>query len=375
MTRERLIVLAALAASLFLFAAVPLLTLGVLLADWNTRGLVAVDFRQFYWAAEAILQGASPYPSPGDLLGASAHRYPYPYPPLPALAAVPFTALPLEAAGMLVTAAIILVALAIPFVLGVRDWRCYGLVLVWPPMLSAIQTSNPTLLLALAAALAWRFRGSLQRVGPIVGVTLAVKFFLWPLVVWLAATRRFASAVVAGVVGSALFLVSWSVIGLPGLVNYPALLRQAEKRWGADSYTTLNVALELGASPGVARALWLTIGLALLVAVVVMGRKGDDRTTFILAMAAAFALSPLVWLGYFAFFVVVIAIAQPRLGFLWFIPFAMFVSTGNDHPAPWVVSWTLAVAAMTFALALLAVRSPVHQWVFVRRGPALEARL
>ena len=55
-------------------------------------------------------------------------------------------------------AVLVLVALAILFVLGVRDWRCYGLVLLWPPVISAIQTGNVTLWFALALALAWRFR-------------------------------------------------------------------------------------------------------------------------------------------------------------------------------------------------------------------------
>ena len=33
-------------------------------------------------------------------------------------------------------------ALAIPYVLGVRDWRCYGLLLLWPPVISAVQTGR-----------------------------------------------------------------------------------------------------------------------------------------------------------------------------------------------------------------------------------------
>ena len=37
---------------------------------------------------------------------------------------------------------LVVVALAIPLVLGVRDWRCYGLVLLWPPVISAVQTAT-----------------------------------------------------------------------------------------------------------------------------------------------------------------------------------------------------------------------------------------
>ena len=41
---------------------------------------------------------------------------------------------------------------ACSYVLGVRDWRCYGVALMWPPVISAIQTGNLTLWLALACA-------------------------------------------------------------------------------------------------------------------------------------------------------------------------------------------------------------------------------
>ena len=47
--------------------------------------------------------------------------------------------------------------------LDVRDWRCYGVAFLWPPVLSAIQTGNITLLLGLCAALVWRFRASGRR--------------------------------------------------------------------------------------------------------------------------------------------------------------------------------------------------------------------
>jgi hypothetical protein len=322
------------------------------------------------------MQGANPYPSAADSVAVWAHpyQYPYPYPPLPAFLAIPLTALPLQVAELLVMTACVLVALAIPAVVGVRDWRCYGLVLLWPPTIAAIQTSNPTLLLALAAALAWRFRDRLLRVGMIVGLTLGVKFFLWPLVVWLAATRRFVSAGVAGLVGAGLLLVSWAVIGFSGFFSYPAVLRGVAERWAGDAYTSRNVALDLGASPGVSRAVWLAIGLSLLVAVIVVGRTGDDRSAFILAVATAFALSPLVWLEYFAFLAVVVAIAQPRLGPLWFLPFAMFISTGSGHPTTFVASWTLAVAAMTFVLARHVVRARRPGSAPVRRDGVLALR-
>src|SRR5207244_11873379 len=123
-----------------------------------------------------------------------------------------------------------------------------------------------------------------------IGVTLATKFFLWPLVVWLAATRRFLAAAVSLVVGSVLIVASWAVIGFAGFVDYPGLLRKLDQAVGADSYTIYNLGLELGLPSAVSRALWLLLGLAILAAVVVAARRGDELSSFILAISASLAL-------------------------------------------------------------------------------------
>jgi Glycosyltransferase family 87 len=356
------------AAEIAFFGVLPFVTLATFFEDWNRRGIVAIDFRQFYGAARAILAGTSPYPTGAESVGPLAHQYEFPYPPLSALATMPLTIFPLKAAELLVIATSVALVLAIPYVLGVRDWRCFGLVLLWPPVLSAIQTSNPTILLALAAALAWRFRERPVRLGASVGVTLAVKFFLWPLLVWLVSSRRLLSSALAVTLGVGLLLFSWAIIGFSGFLRYPALLHANEERWGDDAYTLRNVALDFSAPPVVATTVWLAVGIALLVATVVLSRRGDDRRAFIVALAAAFALSPLVWLGYFAFLVVVVAIAQPRLGYLWFLPLATVISTGSGHPTSFVACWTLLVAAVTLALAARGASAPARWWVFARRN-------
>lgn len=339
-------------ASLVFCGVLPALTVVLLFTTTIQDGTEALDFRQFYGAAEAILRGDDPYRLAGESL--TAWGGPYPYPPLPALVATPLTALPPEVAGSLVMALLVVVAMAIPFVLGVRDWRCYGLLLLWPPMISAIQTGNLTLLLALACAVAWRLRDRQLSSSAAIGVTLAAKFFLWPLVFWLAATRRLLAAGLACAVGAALLLLSWAVIGFSGLVDYPDLLRRLEDAVGDDSYTTYIVGLDLGMPSTVARVTWLALGLGLLAAMFLIARRGDERSAFILAIAAALALTPIVWLHYFALLVVVVAVAQPRLGVAWFVPLAMVVTPGSGHPTPFETSAALVVAAVTIALALRA---------------------
>ena len=206
-------------ASLVCFGLFPALVVVGIFVAATADDAVATDFLQFYRAAEAILAGNDPY------VGTEATTWggPYPYPPLPAIVAAPLTALSHEAAGLLVMAVLVIVALAIPYVLGVRDWRCYGLLLLWPPVISAIQTGNVTLWFALAAAIAWRFRDRVAPVSASIGVTLAAKFFLWPLVVWLAATRRIAAALWACVAGVGLLVVSWAAIGFAGFADYPSI--------------------------------------------------------------------------------------------------------------------------------------------------------
>src|SRR5262249_57507280 len=178
----------------------------------------------------------------------------------------------------------------------------------------------------LAAGLVWRFRDRVLRVASAVGVTLALKFFLWPLVVWLVATRRVRAASAATLVGATLLLASWAVIGFAGLLDYPDLLRRLEATIGEDSYTARIVLLDAGLPASVARLGWLLLGLGVLAAVVLLGRRGDDKRAFILAIAAALALTPIVWLHYFPLLLVVVALAQPRLGVLWFLPLPMILT-------------------------------------------------
>jgi hypothetical protein len=337
-------------AAIVFFGVLPVLTVITLVVSAIEVDDIATDFGQFYAAAEAILRGTSPYAPTFDAL--TEWGGPYPYPPLPALAAIPLTALSLDVAGVVVMAVLVAVALAIPATVGVRDWRCYGLLLLWPPVISAIQTGNVTLWFALAAAIAWRFRDRVAPVTASLALTLAAKFFLWPLVVWLAATRRVVTALWTCAVGAGLLVVSWSVIGFAGFLDYPNLLRKLEDTVGGDSYTAYIVGLDLGLPSVVARGAWLAIGVAVLAWAVMVARRGDERTAFILAVAASLALTPIVWLHYFALLSVVVALAQPRLGLVWFVPLGMFLTPGSGHPTTFQTSWTLGVAVLTVVLAI-----------------------
>jgi Glycosyltransferase family 87 len=361
--RERLVWLASVA----LCGVLPAVTVAALFVSTIQDDAVAFDFRPFYRAAGSILGGTTPYP--GADVPLTAESGAYVYPPLGGLLAIPLHPLPLEVAGLTVMALLVAAAAAVPFVLGVRDWRCYGLLFLWPPVLSAIQTGNVTLWFALAAAVAWRFRDRMFPPSVSLGATLAAKFFLWPLVVWLAATRRVRSAIVTVAIGFSLLLATWATIGFAGLLEYPDLLRRLERTIGEDSYTLRIVLLDAGVPATAARAGWLLLGVLLVVGVAVVGRRGDDAGSFILAIAAALALTPIVWLHYFALLLVIVAIAQPSLGILWFVPLGMVVTPGSGHPAPWQTAWTLVVAAVTIGWALWLVRRDGRDLVPLRTAP------
>ncbi|MBA3402021.1 MAG: DUF2029 domain-containing protein [Actinobacteria bacterium] len=336
-----------------LFGLLPLYALYLVFANAAGDDLdeKVTDFENaFYPGAEAILRGISPYPAPDDPRLAAGTEYVYP--PLTALASTPFTELSVEAAGFVVMALLIAAVLGTLWLLGVRDWRCYGLAFLWPPVLSAVQTGNVTIPLGLGAVLVWRYRDDARVAGSSLGLTLAAKLFLWPLVLWLAFTRRMAAALLAVAVGAVVLLVSWAVIGFAGIREYLELLRRVSEFEEEQGYTLYALALDFGSSEGVARAVWIGGAAVALAGIAVFARRRDERRAFAVSVAAALACSPIVWLHYFALLLVVVAIAEPRLGPAWFVPLAMYGSTGTLNGTTLQNALTIAAAALTVAVAL-----------------------
>ena len=132
---------------------------------------------------------------------------PYPgaiWPPLAALVAMPFTVLPSTRPGVAFgLAGLGCIALAL-WLVGVRDWRVYGVVGLWPPVLGDIRIAHLTPLLCLLAAVVWRYRDRPVAAGFAARHCAGgLKFFLWPLGVWLLATGRARAAAAAAVVAVA----------------------------------------------------------------------------------------------------------------------------------------------------------------------------
>ncbi len=78
------------------------------------------------------------------------------------------------------------------WLVGVRDWRVYGVVGLWPRVVGEMRVSHLTPVI-LCCSRPRPGAGATRRcTGVLVGARGRVKFFVWPLGVWLAATGRLA---------------------------------------------------------------------------------------------------------------------------------------------------------------------------------------
>jgi Glycosyltransferase family 87 len=325
------------------------LTVGWVLIVGFRQHALAFDFHQAYLpAARAVLDGDSPFPP--ATVAALSPKTAFVYPPLAAFLAVPFAVVPTLVADILVSLLAIGCVLLILRVLDVRDWRCYMIAFLWVPTYSAIQTANVTLLMALGLALIWRYRNRTAAVSLLVGFLIALKLFLWPLLVWAIATRRYRAA--AGGVATALVLVfgPWAAIGFDGLAQYPHLLDTLSRLQRLDGYT-IAALLEPALSWRVGQIVGLAVGLVILALAFVSGRI-DERKSLALTVAAILLLSPIVSLHYFVFLLVVLGLYLPRFGPVWVVPLLFWASPQVENGAAWQTGAALVVAAAVFVLAL-----------------------
>jgi hypothetical protein len=324
--RRARLVLVASAAPLVLLAVVSLVTF----IDGLNPGSVGFDFRGAYLrAAREIVDGESPYP-PVEGFELASHSA-YVYPPLLAFLLIPFTALSTGAAAIvavLATGAVLVATLA---VLDVRDWRCYAAAALWAPTTNALHMASSSALLALAAALAWRYRATVWPLAAAVGLGVATKLILWPLLVWMLVTRRSQATLLALAVAAGVTLPLWAVLGFDGLVRYPAMLRRLAALEAEESYSLVGAFTVLGVGGTGARVLAIAVAVGLLVACVVYARLGDDARAFVAALAAGLAFSPIVWLHYFVLLLVPLGVVRPRFSAVWLLPLLLWLTPLNGN--------------------------------------------
>ena len=291
-------------------------------------GELGWDFRVAYLpAAEAVLDGTSPYP-PDPNAPALDVRSVYAYPPQLAVFLAPLAVLPVDVAVVLAFLASLAALMAAIYLVGVRDIRCFAVVPIWASSWNALEMANLSAALALLLALVWRYRSHFVPLAAALGTMVALKLFLWPLLVWAAVTGRVRGSVAAVVIGAATTLAAWAVIGFAGLREYPDLLARIE---GQESYSVAGMAGALGLGVGAGRALTFLAGGLLLAVCVTLARRGDERRAFIVAVGSALALSPVLWLHYLALLAVPLGLARPRFSPVWLLPIVLWVAPRSEN--------------------------------------------
>jgi alpha-1,2-mannosyltransferase len=309
----------------------------------TSGGGFGFDFHVFWQAGRDFVSGTSPYPAHAvDVIAAKEN---FVYPVWVAAAFAPLGLLPYSVAVLLFSGVVLGSAALALCLLGIRDWRCYGAVFVAIPMLSSfyLGTLSPLLMLALAAL--WRYRDDRRVAVPTLAVLVAAKLFLWPLLVYFAATRRSKTALLACLAAVGVTALAWARLGFAGLVDYPGLLRLVVRVEERDSYSVTSLGAAVGLPRPLANIAALAAGTAVLAAAVAIARRtGAEREAFVVTLAAALFFSPIVWSHYLLLLFVPLALARPRFSPLWLC--IVWMPPDNRHSTAVLILGMLATAIL-----------------------------
>jgi Glycosyltransferase family 87 len=358
--------------AIVLLGALPIVVAVAMFATAHSSGSLSADFHnELYPEAKLLLRWDNPFPGPDHPLELGENLI---WPPVAAFLVAPFTVLSPTAADWAVAIVGLGCFLLSLRIVGVRDWRVYGAFALWPSVIGEIRVSHLTPFLCVLLALAWRYRDTRGAPGVAVGAAAAVKFFLWPLGVWLAAIGRWREALLAAAVAAASIAL---VLPFTSLDDYVRTLLELGRTFDQDSYSAFGLLAQLGVSDGPARVAALALGAALLVAC-------WRRASLGLAVAAALVLSPIVWLDYYAVVAIPLAAVRPRLSWVWLTPLATWglLSAGIGAGNGWGSARVLLVFTIVVAVTVRGERATIHDdagdhAATVRPGstPRLEPRV
>ena len=348
------------------FVWVPTIMLGF--ACWHElRARDALqDFGIFRTASRTVLRGASPYvpATPHALVGFDK----FVYPPAAAVAFAPLAFIPAELARLLMLLGGLACILGALRLLGVADWRCYGVAAMSAPVVNSLALGALSSFLLFGTALVWRYRDRVGVAAPAAALTTIAKLFLWPLLVWLAATRRvravawsFAAAVVAIIGG-------WAIVDFAGFRTYPRMLRILTDLEGGVSYGPLAL---LHLSSSARTVVSIAVALGVIAAVYAAARSSDgDRRAFAVAAIGALVATPILWLHYLVLLFVPLALYRPRLSAVWFVPLVLWaVPSTNSHG----ITWHILLATGVVAVVSIATLSPARERRGARRAVSVQA--
>ena len=337
-------VLLAAAAAIFMFEEAH--AGGVAIAASNGFGS---DFHGTIWLPDrAVLHGLSPYPNPArGVLGVPAVYLPPIF-----FATSPLGWLSLHLATWVWFGCLLAAAAGILAVLGVRDPWCYAFFAASLPVVQALVLGNASILVALGAALAWRFRDR-RLAGPLaVAATVTIKFWIWPLFVWLLIVRP-ASGVRAAIMFAALTMGAWAIIGFHGFRAYPSLIHNEGGHFGyagslfVAALIQLHLRFRIASATGILGSLVL-LGLA-------WARRSSEIEVFSLALLASLVGTTVGWPHYLVVMALPIIILYPRISLVWSWFPAIWIAT-RLGPKPgqfgyWFLFCLLAVVPVVIVFA------------------------
>jgi hypothetical protein len=286
---------------------------------------------------------------PVHSLAGLASKQGFVYPAPMAALFVPLAVLPYSA-SLAIWLVVSVVSIAVGLrVLGVRDWRCFGALFLTHPVLESVRLGTLMPVLMLLLALLWRYRDRIVLAAMLAAMLALSKVFLFPLLLWLVATRRFRTAALGAILAVGLCVLGWIPIHLSTMVFYPVLLHALAVFEQTFSYSLTSLAVGIGVSSGAATAIAWAVGAALLALALTVG-AGNDFLALRLSLAACFVISPIVWGHYYVLLAVPLALRWPRLSPVWLA--AIWIRSDTlalPHPPMWVA---LALLVMVLQLDL-----------------------
>lgn len=338
-------------AELALFGFVPLVFCLAWAAVLFRAHTAVVDFQSAYYpAAVSLLAGHNPYGATQlQVVDGGA----FVNPALTALAFAPLGLVSGELAQVIWMLVCIACVPAILGVLDVRDWRLYGLALLWSPVFDGWQTGNLTLPLVLAVALVWRHRDRPLVAGLITAAAISIKPFVWPLALWLLATRRYRATGWVLLWGVALNLVAWLTVGVGQIGTYLRLSARVTAALWRGGYAVLAVAGQLGLGRGAGEVLLVALAATLAVAVFFLAWvHRRQRDALVLAVLLMLVASPLVWNHYFSLLLVPLALTRPRLSLAWVVGLLMWPLPPRIPVYTWeqAIAWGATAVVIVSAL-------------------------
>jgi hypothetical protein len=329
------------------FAVVPMVVVAVALWYAYRGGYDAGDFRHsFYLAGTRLLHGGNLYAWTRKDWAAGVS---FPYPALTALLVAPATLVSAHLAGSLF---MVFCLAAVPltlWLLDVRDWRVYGIAMLWCPVVIGWQTANLTLPILLGTAVVWRWRDEPRRCGILVALLISLKPIALPLGLFLIASRRYRASAWSLGTGIALGAVSWSVVGWPALTEWLRLVSSQSRILYRSGYSLISLMAHAGVSRGSATILQITAAAIFLLACGWLAHRGREAAAFGLSCALMLVASPLVDSHYFAFLIIPVGLAHRRLNAAWAVPVLLWVCPAT-HPEEWqIVLWWLCASSVVGA--------------------------